>query len=86
MHRLSWDSLPYNLDRPPPPMAHPVDANAIAPLKFLTRTNGKYVEAEIRFDVTFGDYQAVRMRMIHEKFDSAPNGEGPTWTRSLWRL
>lgn len=27
------------------------------------------------FSATFGDYQAVRMRIIHEKFDSDGTGE-----------
>lgn len=79
MHRLSWDSLPYNLDRFS--MAYFVNANAIAPLKFLERESGEeegYVEAKMPFEATFGDYQAVRMRIIHEKFDSDARGEGPT--------
>lgn len=29
------------------------------------------------FEATFGDYQAVRMRIIHEKFDSDFKGDGP---------
>ncbi|MAD84950.1 MAG: hypothetical protein CL912_18485 [Deltaproteobacteria bacterium] len=76
MHRLPWDSLPFDLDLFS--MAYFVNANAVAPLKFLTRKEGKYVEADMPFDATFGDYQAVRMRIIHEKFDSDEKGEGPT--------
>lgn len=51
-----------------------------APLKFLKKSEstGAYVPAAMPFDATFGDYQAVRMRIIHEKFDSDFKGEGPT--------
>jgi isopenicillin N synthase-like dioxygenase len=77
MHRLSWDSLPYDLDRFS--MAYFVNANAVAPLKFLERNKqtGEYVEANMPFEATFGDYQAVRMRIIHEKFDTDIKGSGP---------
>ncbi|KAH6664617.1 hypothetical protein B0J14DRAFT_644128 [Halenospora varia] len=70
VHRLSWQSLPWNMDRYS--MAYFVNANADAPLKFLhlNTTTQKYTEKSMDFNATFGDYQAVRMRIIHEKFDS----------------
>ncbi|KAH7020729.1 uncharacterized protein B0I36DRAFT_296115 [Microdochium trichocladiopsis] len=71
MHRLSWDSLPYDMHRYS--IAYFVNANADAPLKMLkgeVGSGGKYVEAPTEFAATFGDYQAVRMRMIHEKFNT----------------
>ncbi|KAH8897227.1 Clavaminate synthase-like protein [Thozetella sp. PMI_491] len=73
LHRLSWDSLPYNVSRFS--IAYFVNANADAPLHFLERTaaaggGSSYTEAALPFSATFGDYQAVRMRIIHEKFDT----------------
>lgn len=49
-----------------------------APLKFLKRgPEGKFTHDEKSFDATFGDYQAARMRMFHEKFDTDVDGSGP---------
>jgi hypothetical protein len=56
-----------------------IDTFSDAPLKFLKQNeNAVFEEAEMSFGAaTFGDYQAVRMRIIHEKFDSDFKGEGP---------
>lgn len=69
-HRLSWDSLPYNMSRYS--IAYFVNANADAPLKFLKpmAAGGGFDQAQLPFSATFGDYQTVRMRIIHEKFDT----------------
>jgi hypothetical protein len=50
-----------------------------APLKFLKKDKKgeTFQQDNTTFDATFGDYQAVRMRIIHEKFDSDFAGDGP---------
>lgn len=50
-----------------------------APLKFLKKDEmgDSFSQDEVSFDATFGDYQAVRMRIIHERFDSDFAGDGP---------
>ncbi len=50
-----------------------------APLEFLKKSarGNTFEKADLSFDATFGDYQAVRMRIIHEKFDADATGEGP---------
>ncbi|KAK5127776.1 hypothetical protein LTR85_004892 [Meristemomyces frigidus] len=69
-HRLSWESLPMNQSRHS--IAYFVNADADAPLRVLRKEEGSdsYSESSQSFDATFGDYQAVRMRIIHEKFDT----------------
>ncbi|RDW89239.1 hypothetical protein BP6252_01271 [Coleophoma cylindrospora] len=76
LHRVSREASLYDQDRYS--MAYFVNANADAPLKFLKRgPEGKFTHDETKLDATFGDYQAARMRLFHEKFDSDVNGSGP---------
>ncbi|RDW70394.1 hypothetical protein BP5796_08791 [Coleophoma crateriformis] len=76
LHRVARKASLYDQDRYS--MAYFVNANADAPLKFLKRgPEGKFTHDERKLDATFGDYQAARMRLFHEKFDSDVDGSGP---------
>jgi hypothetical protein len=85
-HRLSWESLPHYLDRHSIAYFVNANAGELtyvlfrcgiclhiasdAPLNFLERDGETFKEAAMPFAANFGDYQAVRMRIIHEKFDT----------------
>ncbi|ORY58181.1 uncharacterized protein BCR38DRAFT_448326 [Pseudomassariella vexata] len=73
LHRLSWESVPFDRERYS--MAYFINANADAPIKILQRASGtgegmlRFVETPLSMSATFGDYQAVRVKMI-EKHDT----------------